>query len=118
MASRRRLLDEALSIGRKELGCLAGGDVFGAERFSRDRERILDEAIADLDSEHLDQLSDVLVEVKSLQDQITAEARRLHTSLKQDLAGMRKQTKRFAGYSFGSGNMPRLAKERFLNKKG
>jgi len=57
------------------------------------------------------------VEMRSLQNDITDEARKLHSSLKQDLLSMRKQNKRIAGYSFGAGNMPRLARQRFINKK-
>lgn len=118
MAARGRMLDEALSIGRRELGFLSEGDVFEAEKLAKDRERILDEAIRDLDRANLEKLADKLVEMKSLHDEITDEARKLHASLKKDLAGIKQQNKRMAGYSFGSGNMPRLAKERFLSKKG
>ena len=117
MAARREMLDQALSIGRRELGFLADGDVFEAEKLAKDRERILDEAINDLDRAHLEQLSDKLVEMRSLQNDITDEAPKLHSSLKQDLLSMRKQNKRIAGYSFGAGNMPRLARQRFINKK-
>jgi hypothetical protein len=111
------MIDEALTIGRKELGCLVHGDVYEAVKLSQDRERILDEAIEDLDRDNLEQLADKLVEMKSLQDQITGEARKLHSSLKHDLAAMKKQNRRIAGYSFGAGNMPRLARERFVSKK-
>lgn len=117
MTTRSRMIDEAMSIGRRELGCLAEGDVFEAEKLSKDRERILDEAIGDLDRENLEILADKLVEMKSLHDEITGEARKLHSTLKQDLAGMKQQNRRIAGYSFGSGNMPRLARERFISKK-
>jgi len=118
MSVRSQMLDEALSIGRRELGFLSEGDVFEAERLSKDRERILDEAIGDLDRDNLRQLADKLVEMKSLHDEITGEARKLHSSLKHDLANIKKQNKRIAGYSFGSGNVSRLAKERFVSKKG
>lgn len=118
MTTRSQMIDEAMSIGRRELGCLADGDVFEAEKLSKDRERILDEAIAGLDNEHLEILADKLVEMKSLHDEITGQARKLHSSLKHDLANMKQQNRRIAGYSFGSGNMPRLARERFISKKG
>jgi hypothetical protein len=118
MSARRKMIEEALSIGRKELGCLVEGDVFEAEKLSKDRERILDEAIHDLDRSNLELLADKLVEMKSLQDEITGEAKKLHASLRVNLTNIRKQNKRFAGYSFGSGIMPRLAKQRFLNRKG
>ena len=118
MTARRQMIDEALTIGRKELGFLAEGDVFEAEKMSKARERLLDEAMGDLNRENLEQLADKLVEMKSLHDEITGEARRLHSSLKKDLANIKKSNKRIAGYSFGSGNMPRLAKERFISKKG
>ncbi|ADU63050.1 MAG: hypothetical protein KUA35_05000 [Pseudodesulfovibrio sp.] len=117
MTARRQMLDEALSIGRKELGFLVVGDVYEAEKLARDRERILDEAVNDLDRDHLEQLADQLVEMKSLHDKITGEARKLHSSIKTDLAAMKKQNRRIAGYSFGSGNMPRLARDRFVSKK-
>lgn len=117
MAVRREMIDEALSIGRRELGCLTDGDVFEAEKLSHDRERILDEALGGLDGDNLKRLADKLVEMKSLHDEITGEAKRLHSSLKNDLLNIKKQNRRIAGYSYGSGNMPRLARERFLSKK-
>lgn len=111
------MLDEALSLGRKELHCLIEGDVFEAEKISKDRERILDEAMNGLSRENLKTLKDKLVEMQSLHSEITGEARKLHHTLKHDLAGMKKQNRRIAGYSYGAGNMPRLAKERFISKK-
>ena len=118
MSARRRMMDEALSIGRRELGCLTEGDVFEAERLSKDRERILDEAIGDLDRERLEELADKLVEMKSLHDEISSEAKRLHGTLRQDLVSIKQQNRRISGYSFGAGNLPRLAKQRFIHKKG
>lgn len=116
MTARSQMLDEAMSIGRRELGCLAEGDVFEAEKLSRDRERILDEAIGDLDKANLETLADKLIEMKNLHAEITGEARKLHSSLKHDLTSMKKQNRRFAGYSQGAGNAPRLVKERFISK--
>ncbi|WP_419788252.1 hypothetical protein [Pseudodesulfovibrio sp.] len=118
MAARRQMLDEALSIGREELGCLASGDVSGAERLSKSRERILDEAIADLDGGQLSELADKLVEMKSLHDEISEEARRLHDTIRNDLLSIKKQNRRITGYSRGAGNMPMLARQRFVHKKG
>ncbi|EGB14011.1 hypothetical protein DND132_0796 [Pseudodesulfovibrio mercurii] len=118
MAERSRMLDEALAIGRKELHSLMAGDVFEAERLARSREEILDRAVDGLAGENLEPLADRLVEMKSLHDRITDEARTLRQSLKKDLSSMKRQNRRIAGYSFGAGNMPRLAKERFVNKKG
>lgn len=117
MSTRRQMIDEALVLGRKELGCLTEGDVFEAEKLARDRERILDEAIGDLDRVNLETLADKLIEMKKLHSEITGEARRLHTSLRDDLANIRQQNKRISGYSLGAGNVPRLAKMRFLDKK-
>jgi len=117
MDARSHMLDQALSLGRRELSCLSEGDVFEAEKLSKDRERILDEAIGDLSKENLETLADKLVEMKTLHDEITGEAKKLHQSLKHDLAGIKKQNRRMAGYSYGAGNMSRLAKERFVSKK-
>ncbi|WP_041720061.1 hypothetical protein [Pseudodesulfovibrio piezophilus] len=118
MATRRQMIDEALSLGRQELGFLSRGDVFKAEKLSKDRERILDEAMAGLDKESQTMIADRLVELKSLLDEITDAGYRLRSSLKRDLSNMKQQNRRIAGYSFGSGNMPRLARERFVSKKG
>lgn len=118
MATRSRMLDEVLEIGRRELDYLAGGDVFEAEKLSRDRDRILDEALRGLSGGNLRKLADKIVAVKDLQDKLTTKARELHTTLRQDLTSLKRQNKRMAGYSFGSGNMPRLATQRFVNKKG
>jgi len=117
MTVRSHMLDEALSIGRKELACLSDGDVFEAEKLAKDRERILDDAIGDLSRENLQALADKLVEMKYLHDEITGKARELHSSLKKDLSSIKKQNKRISGYSYGSGNVPILAKERFISKK-
>ncbi|XXJ20135.1 hypothetical protein ACR42D_11445 [Desulfovibrio caledoniensis] len=118
MARRSQMLDEAITIGRRELDFLVAGDVFEAEKLAHSRELLLDEAMRDLSGDNLKLLADKLVEMKSLHDEITGEAQRLKQSLKQDLTSMKRQTRRISGYSFGAGNMPRLAKERFLNKKG
>lgn len=118
MAQRSRMLDEAMSIGRRELDSLVAGDVYEAERLARTREQILDEAVNGLSKENLALLADKLVEMKSLHDEITGEARKLRQSLGNDLKSIKKQNRRIAGYSYGAGNVPRLAKERFVNKKG
>ena len=118
MSARREMIDQAMTIGRKELGFLAQGDVFEAEKLAKDRERILDAAIGDLDRSNLEKLADKLVEMKSLHDEITGEAKKLHSSLKQDLANIKQQNRRISGYSFGAGNMGQHARERFINKKG
>ena len=112
------MLDEAITIGRRELDFLMAGDVYEAERLAHSREQLLDEAVNGLSGDNLKVLADKLVEMKSLHDRITGEAKKLKQSLKQDLTSMKRQNQRISGYSFGAGNMPRLAKERFINKKG
>jgi hypothetical protein len=112
------MLDEAITIGRRELHCLVAGDVYEAEKLAHSREQLLDEAVRGLSGDNLKLLADKLVEMKSLHDEITGEARKLKQSLKQDLTSMKRQNRRISGYSFGAGNMPRLTKERFINKKG
>lgn len=117
MNARSQMLDQALALGRRELDCLVEGDVFGAEKLANERDRILDEAMEGLSRGNLETLGDKLVEMKELHDKISGKAKELHASLKKDLAGIRQQNKRMAGYSYGAGNMPRLAKQRFLSKK-
>lgn len=111
------MLDEALLIGRRELNLLMAGDVLEAEKLAASREQILEEAIKGLSRENLETLADKLVEMKSLHDEITGEARKLCQALKKDLTSMKRQNRRISGYSYGAGNMPRLAKERFVSKK-
>jgi Ni,Fe-hydrogenase I large subunit len=118
MARRSRMLDEALAIGRQELDLLVAGDVFEAEKMARSREQLLSDAMSGLSGDNLKRLADRLVEMKTLHDRITGEAKKLKQALKQDLSSMKRQNRRISGYSFGAGNMPRLAKERFINKKG
>ncbi|MCJ2164170.1 MULTISPECIES: hypothetical protein [unclassified Pseudodesulfovibrio] len=118
MRQRRQMLEKAMSIGQKELQLLIKGDVFEAEKLAESRGQIVDEAVKGLSRDNLNDLADTLRALKSLHEEITGEAKRLHKSLRQDLTSMKKQNRRIAGYSVGSGNIPKLATERFVSKKG
>ena len=117
MSARSRMLDEALDIGRRELACLSEGDVAEAQKLFMDRDRILNDALRGLSDGNRRELADKLVEMSKLQNELSGRAKELHANLRQDLTKLKRETKRISGYSFGSGNMPRLATRRFVNKK-
>ena len=111
------LLDQALEVGRKELGFLLDGDVEEAGRLARDRGQLTAEAMAGGGGANLDQALEKLTQLQGLQGQITQEARRLHAALKKDLLRARRENKRFTAYKEGSGAAPRST-NRFISRQG
>lgn len=112
------LLDQALEMGRKELGFLIDGDVEEATRLAHDRGQLTAEAMADGGKgANLDQALEKLTQLQGLQGQITQEARRLHAALKKDLLRVRRENKRFTAYKEGSGMTPRFS-NRFISRQG
>jgi uncharacterized protein involved in exopolysaccharide biosynthesis len=117
MADALTLLDQALEVGRKELGFLLDGDVAEASRLARDRGQLTAEAMAGGGGVNLDQALEKLTQLQGLQGQITQEARRLHAALKKDLLRARQENKRFTAYKEGSVKGHRLA-NRFISRQG
>jgi len=113
-----RMLDEALAVGKEELRQLMRGKVDEAQRLAFTRGGILERAVAGVPEETLDSVGDKLIALKELHDKIVDEAKSLQLHVRKDLTNLKKQTKRLAGYSIGSGNVPLKAKQRFVDKRG
>lgn len=117
MAETLNLLDQALAIGHEELKHLEAGDVFEAEGNCEKRQQLTDRALQTKDQVSLDDMLDKLDRLRELQGQITAEARKLHSSLKNDLQKAKKQTKRLSAYAGAARGTPIYA-NRYVNKTG
>lgn len=111
------LLDQAIELGRKELKYLEIGDVMKAQDICGERDRLTQEALNNNDHE---QRSDVILKVdmlRELQENITAEARKLHALLKSDILKVRKKTKVFSAYN-GTVRRSGISANRYVNKTG
>lgn len=116
MADTLTLLDQALELGRKELGFLVAGDVEEARRLAGDRGRLTFEAVGEPGVD-LAGVLEKLNQLQSLQGQITQEARRLHAALTEDLKRARQENRRFSAYREGSGR-GRTTTERYVSRQG
>lgn len=92
------ILDRALDTGRKELAHLAEGEVDEAEILARERMDLMEEAWRMRDPKKIGELKEKLLQLRSLQGQITAEARKLHEAIKRDLLRARQENQRLTGY--------------------
>jgi len=92
------ILDMALDASRKELDHMAQGEVEEAERLAEERLALMEEAWRMRDPKKIVALKEKLVQLQSLQGQITAEARRLHEAIKRDLLRAKQENQRLTGY--------------------
>lgn len=92
------ILELALETGRKELDQLAEGEVDEAERLSTERLTLMEEAWRLRDPKKIGALKEKLMQLQSLQGQITAEARRLHEAIRRDLLRAKQENQRLTGY--------------------
>ncbi len=116
MADAMTLIDQALDIGRQELELLQAGEVDRAADMARDRERLMNMAYGDKDSDELVKLESKLWQLASLQGRLTTEAKRLHAEIKQELLRTRQESARLSGY--GKAVKPTPLFSRFLSKRG
>lgn len=112
------LLDQAIELGRRELGFLEEGEVDGAERLAQDRGRLLREALAAkaaAGEQGLDDYCGRLKELKGLHGLIIEQAHRLHEVLHKDLIRSRQERRRLNGY----GGVGRISgpTDRFISRK-
>lgn len=116
------LLDQALDIGMRELDSLAAGEVDGLEEASTERARLIDEAWSMHEDAQVDvdELIEKLKQLRSLQSQLSCKARKLHTSLAEDLKRMRCEGQRLAGYGKASKVTPLFGGggSRYVSKQG
>ncbi len=109
-------LDEALDLGRLELNMLTEGNVEQAEALANDRGRLLDMAWHGRGRISQDVFLNKMEQLQVLHSQVSAEARRLHKMLKDDLLRTRRQSHGFSGYR---NSMPTATSEaRFVQMKG
>lgn len=102
MSDSLSLIDEALSLGERELGALTAGDVDLAERNAAERERLLQLAWSNRTPECLNALHDRLLQLQCLQGRLTEEAVRLHAQLRAQLQDSRREGTRLRGYGRGA----------------
>ena len=110
------ILEKALEAGRRELGHLASGEVDEAGKASEERLVLMEEAWRMRDPKKIVALKEKLVQLQSLQGQITAEARRLHEAIKRDLLRAKQENQRLTGYRSSLRVSPVGA--RFVDKAG
>ena len=115
-ASPVELLEQALHMAHKELELLASGDTLALEDLARQRTDLVETAMAGREGADVDQLLDKLTRLKSMQGQLTAEARRVHAMLAQDLDRARQESRRLSGY--GKSSRPVEPCSRFISKQG
>ncbi|NDV25705.1 hypothetical protein [Desulfovibrio sp. JC010] len=117
MAETLELLDQALEIGHEELRFLVAGEVDDAFDAAERRGVLTTQALETKESVSLDQILEKLNKLKSLQGQLTAEAKRLRASLAQDIGRVKKESTRFKGYGNVARGTPLIA-NRYINKVG
>jgi hypothetical protein len=110
------ILDQALETGRNELDQLTSGEVAEAQRLASERFALMEEAWRMRDPKKIGDLKEKLLQLQSLQGQITAEARRLHEAIKRDLLRAKQENQRLTGYR-SSLRVPPIG-GRFLNRAG
>lgn len=117
MAETLQLLDQALEIGHEELKYLAAGEVEDAFEAAERRGFLTTQALETKESVSLDQILDKLNRLKSLQGQLTSEAKKLHATLKDDITRVKQEGTRFKGYGKAVRGTP-LIQNRYINKVG
>ncbi|WP_045221053.1 hypothetical protein [Desulfonatronum thioautotrophicum] len=109
-------LEEALDLSHRELSLLTEGDVEQAEALANDRGRLLDMAWRGRGRISQDVFLAKMEQLQSVHNQVSAEARRLHKMLKDDLLRTRRQNQGYSGYC---NSMPAAQPEaRFVQTKG
>lgn len=116
MDDERSMLDRAMDVGRKELGHLERGEVDEAEDMARERIALMEEAWRMKDPKKISLLKEKLMQLRSLQGQITSEARKLHEAIRRDLVRAKQENQRLTGYR-SSLRLPQIG-GRFVDKAG
>ncbi|MBI9112131.1 hypothetical protein [Maridesulfovibrio ferrireducens] len=117
MADTLNLLDQALDLGHKELKFLVAGEVEEAFQAAEQRGLYTTQALETKASVSLDDILSKLEKLKSLQGQLTTEAKKLHASVKADLGQAKKESVRFKGYLGVAKGTP-IMKNRYIHKVG
>lgn len=115
MATPEEMLDRAMALGEQELASLQARDVDEAARLAEERFPVMEEALGLPAWPEQAHLLDKLLRLKQLQGRLTAEARKLHATLKADLGRTQAETRRMAGYSGSARKRPTTV---YVNKRG
>lgn len=119
MADCLTLLDQALDVGHKELDSIAAGDVDAVSDLAKQRSELVEQAWTQKDCEPVDVnvLLTKLRRLRTLQGQLTSEAKRLHASLRDDLLRVKRESHRMQGYGKSSKVTPLYGRS-MLHKRG
>ncbi|OEU66886.1 MAG: hypothetical protein BA863_05420 [Desulfovibrio sp. S3730MH75] len=117
MADTLNLLDQALDLGHQEMKYLVAGEVEEAFQASEKRDLYTSKALQTKESVSLYAILGKLEKLKSLQGQLTSEAKKLHATLKEDLGQAKKDGVRCRGYLGVAKGTP-LIKNRYIHKVG
>ena len=112
-------LDRAYALGEQELALLVAEEVDQVERLSSERAGLIQDVVdtaAEAEGPAQEILLEKLRRLEALQGRLTGEARRLHERLRDDLARVKKETKRLSGYGDAVRPVP-LVRNRYVNKK-
>ena len=116
MSDALTLLDKALEKGQSELRLLEAGEVAELEPLAQDRSKLIEQAMKFRDPEKVNLIRDKLIELQTLQGQLTKEALRVREVLKEDLQRAKQENKRFTGY--GRSVKPVSLGSRFISRIG
>ncbi|WP_027186232.1 hypothetical protein [Desulfovibrio inopinatus] len=116
MADSLSYLDTALETGRKELDLILRGEVEEAGKLADERGKLLNMAWKERDGVQIANLRQKLVQLQTLQGQISHEAKRLHEQLRLELTKTKQENKRFSGYR--STVKPKSIFSKFISKIG
>ena len=122
------LLEKALALAEEEMTLLQDGDVDGAHLHAAQRIALTEQAWAmrsqaapaeSADRARLTMLQEKLMQLQAMQHRLTAEARRLHASIKAELQRSRKESARHAAYGKALRPAPAgIPNSRFCSKRG
>jgi hypothetical protein len=101
MIDRLSLLDEALALGDKEQQLLTAGQYEELGRVSKNRSRLVVEALEGDGPLDLNLFRDKLLLLSSLQGRLTEQAKQLHESVRLELLRTKKEGERMSGYARG-----------------
>lgn len=93
-----KLLEQALTVGERELEYLMSDQVDGVEELSAQRFTLLDEAWERQSPDCLDEFREKFIQMQDLQSRLSREAVRLHAILRDELNKNRQETNRRQSY--------------------
>lgn len=118
MAEPLHMLDQALTLGRRELEFLVAGDLDAAEDLAFARGELINSA---MDGRRASQDKQALIaklqELQALQDRLTAQVEAMRDEARRELLKVKQEGRRMDGYRSGVG-LDSGARSRFVSKRG